>query len=166
MTRERTGALTRRAFLVGVGAAGGAGAMYAAMGALGLAPDHQQKDYTPPSRSDFALSGRGAGSVVILGAGIAGLATAYELGKAGYDCTILEARDRVGGRSLTLRGGDRLPELSGATQEARFGEGVYFNAGRPASPSGWSPSTTAASWACPSSCSSTRTPARTSSTKG
>ncbi|WP_338104593.1 flavin monoamine oxidase family protein [Microbispora catharanthi] len=128
-TRERTGALTRRAFLVGVGAAGGAGAMYAAMGALGLAPDDQQKDYTPPSRSDFALSGRGAGSVVILGAGIAGLAAAYELGKAGYDCTVLEARDRVGGRNLTLRGGDRLPELSGATQEARFGEGVYFNAG-------------------------------------
>ncbi|MFG1822418.1 flavin monoamine oxidase family protein [Microbispora bryophytorum] len=134
VTRDRTGALTRRAFLVGVGAAGGAGAMYAAMGALGLAPEDQQKDYTPPSRSDFALSGRGAGSVVILGAGIAGLATAYELGKAGYDCTILEARDRAGGRSLTLRGGDRLPELpgphqEGVTQEARFGEGVYFNAG-------------------------------------
>lgn len=129
MTRERTGALTRRAFLVGVGAAGGAGAMYAAMGALGLAPEDQPRDYTPPSRSDFALKGKGAASVVILGAGVAGLAAAYELGKAGYDCTILEARDRVGGRNLTLRGGDRLPELSGATQEARFGEGVYFNAG-------------------------------------
>ncbi|WP_405086812.1 flavin monoamine oxidase family protein [Microbispora sp. NBC_01389] len=129
VTRERTGAPTRRAFLVGIGAAGGAGAMYAAMGALGLAPDHQQKDYTPPSRSDFALTGRGAGSVVVLGAGVAGLAAAYELGKAGYDCTVLEASDRIGGRSLTLRGGDRLAELSGVTQEARFGEGVYFNAG-------------------------------------
>ncbi|MCT9931356.1 FAD-dependent oxidoreductase [Planotetraspora sp. A-T 1434] len=121
--------MTRRALLVGVGVAGGAGAMYAAMGALGLAPDRQQKDYAPPQRSDFALRGRGAAKVVILGAGVAGLAAAYELGKAGYDCTVLEARDRVGGRSLTLRGGDRLTELSGETQEARFGDGVYFNAG-------------------------------------
>ncbi|ETK31891.1 flavin monoamine oxidase family protein [Microbispora sp. ATCC PTA-5024] len=122
-------ALTRRALLVGLGAAGGAGAMYAAMGALGLAPDRQADDYTPPQRSDFTLRGRGAASVVILGAGVAGLTVAYELGKAGYDCTILEARDRIGGRSLTIRGGDRLPELSGETQEARFGEGIYFNAG-------------------------------------
>ncbi len=147
------GSLTRRSLLVGLGVAGGAGAMYAAMGVLGLAPDRQERDYTPPQRSDFALRGRAAAKVVILGAGVAGLAVAYELGKAGYDCTVLEARDRVGGRNLTLRGGDLLPELpdplassggGGArqvraqgtagtrearTQEARFGEGVYFNAG-------------------------------------
>ncbi|MEW9532665.1 flavin monoamine oxidase family protein [Microbispora sp. NPDC049125] len=126
---DRDGVLTRRALLVGLGAAGGAGAMYAAMGALGLAPNSQPKDYTPPQRSDFALTGRGAASVVILGAGVAGLATAYELGKAGYDCTILEARDRVGGRSMTLRGGDRVAEISGQTQQVKFGDGVYFNAG-------------------------------------
>ncbi|HLL95859.1 MAG TPA: FAD-dependent oxidoreductase, partial [Spirosoma sp.] len=33
-----------------------------------------------------------ARKVVILGAGLAGMATAYELGKLGYDCTVLEAR--------------------------------------------------------------------------
>ncbi|MFF3669109.1 flavin monoamine oxidase family protein [Microtetraspora malaysiensis] len=125
--RGRT--LTRRGLLVGLGAAGGAGAMYAAMGALGLAPDRQTRDYTPPRKSDFTLNGRAGATVVILGAGVAGLACAYELGKAGYDCTILEARDQVGGRNLTLRRGDRLPEISGKTQEATFGEGVYFNAG-------------------------------------
>ncbi len=123
------GGLTRRALLVGLGAAGGAGAMYAAMGVLGLAPDRQRSDYTPPQPSDFALRGKAAAKVVILGGGVAGLACAYELGKAGYDCTVLEARDRVGGRNRTLRGGDRLVDLSGETQEARFGEGVYFNAG-------------------------------------
>src|SRR5690606_36926510 len=141
------GSLTRRALLVGIGVAGGAGAMYAAMGVLGLAPDRQPSDYTPPQRFDFALRGRVAAKVVVLGAGVAGLAVAYELGKAGYDCTVLEARDRVGGRVLTIRGGDRLTELPGplassggggarrvrdreaAVQEARFGEGVYFNAG-------------------------------------
>ncbi|SDQ39429.1 flavin monoamine oxidase family protein [Thermostaphylospora chromogena] len=121
--------LTRRALLVGVGAAGGAGAMFAAMGALGLAPVEQRTEFTPPQPSDFRLTGRGAAKVVVLGAGVAGLTCAYELGKAGYECTVLEARDRVGGRSLTVRGGDEVPELSGETQRAEYGEDVYFNAG-------------------------------------
>ncbi|MFC0550083.1 flavin monoamine oxidase family protein [Planotetraspora thailandica] len=132
MTAEdenKKGVVTRRALLVGLGVAGGAGAMYAAMGVLGLAPDNQARGYAPPQRSDFSLRGRAAAKVVILGAGVAGLATAYELGKAGYDCTVLEARDRIGGRSLTIRGGDRLPEMSGETQQAAYGDGVYFNAG-------------------------------------
>jgi monoamine oxidase len=41
--------------------------------------------------------------IVIIGAGLAGLSAGYELSQAGYDVTILEARDRVGGRVLTLR---------------------------------------------------------------
>ncbi|GAA2848759.1 flavin monoamine oxidase family protein [Streptosporangium fragile] len=123
------GGLTRRALLVGVGAAGGAGAMFAAMGALGLAPESQERDFVPPQRSDFSLTGRGAAKVVVLGGSIAGLTCAYELGKAGYDCTVLEASDRVGGRTITLRAGDRLDELGGETQTAAFEEGTYFNAG-------------------------------------
>ena len=43
--------------------------------------------------------------VAVIGAGMAGLSAAYELGKAGYDCAVLEARDRVGGRSWTIRRG-------------------------------------------------------------
>ena len=35
--------------------------------------------------------------VVIRGAGIAGLVCAWELRKAGFDCTILESRQRPGG---------------------------------------------------------------------
>ena len=42
------------------------------------------------------------GSVVILGAGIAGLVAALELEKRGIDVTVLEARQRVGGRVWTL----------------------------------------------------------------
>ncbi|MEV0594034.1 flavin monoamine oxidase family protein [Nonomuraea cavernae] len=121
--------LTRRGLLVGIGAVGGAGAMYAAMGALGLAPAEQDKTFDPPRAGDFSLRGRAASTVVILGAGVAGLTAAYELGKAGYDCTLLEARPKAGGRNLTLRGGDRLTELNGPAQEVTFGEGVYFNAG-------------------------------------
>jgi len=40
--------------------------------------------------------------VVVVGAGFAGLACAAELRAAGYETTILEARDRVGGRVHTL----------------------------------------------------------------
>src|SRR5262249_57456013 len=54
--------------------------------------------------------GAGAGRdgpawIVVLGAGLAGLAATYELTQAGLDVTVLEARTRPGGRVLTLRDG-------------------------------------------------------------
>src|SRR5690349_9845740 len=71
-------ALTRRALLEQIGKAGGLGAAYMAMEALGLAIP------TPAGAESFALpkaSGSGR-SVVVLGAGIAGLVSAYELQRA------------------------------------------------------------------------------------
>ena len=50
--------------------------------------------------------------VVVIGAGFAGLAAAYELSRAGADVTVLEARNRVGGRVLSFR--DLVP---GGTME-------------------------------------------------
>jgi monoamine oxidase len=41
--------------------------------------------------------------VIVLGAGAAGLTAATELGNAGLSVLILEARERIGGRILTLR---------------------------------------------------------------
>jgi len=41
--------------------------------------------------------------IIVVGAGMAGLVAGYELQQAGHDVKILEARERVGGRILTLR---------------------------------------------------------------
>ena len=41
--------------------------------------------------------------VIVIGAGAAGLAAAAELGRAGLSVSILEARDRIGGRMFTQR---------------------------------------------------------------
>ena len=51
----------------------------------------------------FGVSARQkAGRVVVIGAGFSGLAAAYELSKAGYDVTVAEARNRVGGRVISF----------------------------------------------------------------
>lgn len=42
-------------------------------------------------------------SVIVAGAGLAGLSAAYQLAKAGYRVTLIEARMRPGGRVFTLR---------------------------------------------------------------
>jgi monoamine oxidase len=44
----------------------------------------------------------GAGRIVVVGAGFSGLAAAYELSKAGYEVTVVEARNRVGGRVISF----------------------------------------------------------------
>jgi len=118
-------AVSRRDILMRVGAAGGASAMLAAMNLLGLAPA------SPASAAGFALppaSGNGK-SVVVLGAGIAGLVAAYELQQAGYRVSLLEARNRVGGRVWTIRGGEMVDQIDRPLQQAQFSQGQYFNAG-------------------------------------
>jgi hypothetical protein len=48
-----------------------------------------------------------SGAVLVLGAGIAGLKAGLDLANAGYNVTILEARNRIGGRidTITTAGG-------------------------------------------------------------
>ena len=115
--------MRRRDLLSLIGAAAGGSALYLAMTALGHA---QESDYRGP----IALSGRPSGvSVLILGAGIAGMVAALELRKAGYRVQVLEYNNRVGGRTWTIRGGDSYTELGGATQQCRFDAGLYLNPG-------------------------------------
>ena len=49
--------------------------------------------------------------VLVVGAGFAGLTAARELAGAGLDVQVLEARDRVGGRTLSQSVGDRPEDL-------------------------------------------------------
>jgi len=74
---------------------------------------------------------RANANVIILGAGVSGLVAGWELTKRGYNVTILEARDRVGGLNWTVTRGDSHTELGagGETQVCEFDPGMYLNAG-------------------------------------
>jgi monoamine oxidase len=118
--------MNRRTLLKLVGRAGGAAAVFTSMKAMGLLPSAARGATRPKL---VAQSGDGV-KVAILGAGIAGLTSAYELSKAGYDCTVLEALDRPGGRNWTVRGGDVIEEME-SSQTCPFDrdESLYFNVG-------------------------------------
>ncbi len=117
--------LTRREFLMRAGQAGGYSAAFVLMQSLGLLAIPEAAGEASPLR---LVDGKGA-RVVILGGGIAGLVSAYELGKAGWSCTILEARQRPGGRNWSIRAGTQVEFTDGARQTCTFDEGHYFNAG-------------------------------------
>jgi monoamine oxidase len=40
--------------------------------------------------------------VVVVGAGLSGLQAAYEIQKSGFSCVVLEARNRVGGKTWSI----------------------------------------------------------------
>lgn len=112
--------LTRRNFLSTLSLV--TGAAYPGMMAMGMikeAPAHKMQ-----------LHGDGKGKkVILLGAGLAGMASAYELTKLGYQCTILEARERAGGRVFSVRKGSVNEETVNGKIVADFDEGMYYNAG-------------------------------------
>ncbi|HVJ28115.1 MAG TPA: FAD-dependent oxidoreductase, partial [Vicinamibacterales bacterium] len=83
-------------------------------------------------RIGFAMPQGKAGRVVVIGAGFSGLAAAYELTRAGYDVTVVEARNRVGGRVISFS--DMVPgknvegggELIGSNHPTWMGYGKQF----------------------------------------
>jgi monoamine oxidase len=121
---------TRRDLLRQVVRLGGYRATYLTMQAMGLIGSAAIAE--PLALESGARHGT---KVVVLGAGVAGLSAAYELGKAGYACTVLEARDRVGGRNWTIRRGSALTMTDGTRQVCEFDEGLYWNAGAARLPS-------------------------------
>jgi monoamine oxidase len=123
MTENDVPAISRRKLLARIGTAAGSSVMYQAMTSLGLAAE---SGYKGPIRLDGDPKGA---SVLILGAGIAGLVAALELRRAGYRVRVLEYNDRAGGRCWSLRGGDRYVELGGAEQSCGFDRDLYLNPG-------------------------------------
>jgi monoamine oxidase len=120
---EKPQSVSKREFLEACAAIGGASAVMLALNgcALGFASTAE----APPD-----LMGRSEGTrVLILGAGLAGMTAAYELGLRGYDCQILEARPFAGGRCQSSRAGFKTTQVNGETRTCEFDEGQYFNHG-------------------------------------
>jgi monoamine oxidase len=62
-------------------------------------------------------------TVIVVGAGLAGLAAARRLVARGHEVTVVEARDRVGGRTEGLVLADGTPQWNGYMEGAvRSGE--------------------------------------------
>lgn len=116
--------MNRRDFLLRAGQAGGYTAAFALMQSLDLAPAA-----TLVTQKNWSKEAGRKQNVIILGAGIAGLCAAYELQRAGFKVTVLEARERPGGRNWTIRDGDEIEFCDGTTQTAEWQSSSYFNAG-------------------------------------
>jgi monoamine oxidase len=121
--QDEAAVLRRRDLLSLIGAMAGSAAMYHAMTSLGFASESR---YRGPIRLEGNPKGA---SVLVLGAGLAGMTAALELRNAGYQVQVLEFNGRAGGRNWTLRGGDSFAELGGATQTCEFEPGLYINPG-------------------------------------
>jgi monoamine oxidase len=92
--------------------------------------EYSMQDYLEVVRQGITkkFDGDNPKKVVIVGAGLAGLAAGYELKRAGHNPVILEAQQRVGGRVYTLRdpfteglyaevGAMRIPRAHALTME-------------------------------------------------
>src|ERR1700738_888973 len=123
MQGEPSNAMSRRDLLSLIGAMAGSAAMYHAMTSLGFASESR---YQGPIKLEGDAKGA---SVLILGAGLAGMTAALELRNAGYKVQLLEYNARAGGRNWTLRGGDSFTELGGFKQTCEFEPGLYINPG-------------------------------------
>ena len=123
VSSERPESLSKREFLEAAAAVGGAAAVLTALDGWGIGLASAAE--APPNLTGGANGTR----VLILGAGLAGMTAAYELGLRGYECQVLEARSYAGGRCQSARAGFTTEEVDGSTRTCEFDEGQYFNHG-------------------------------------
>lgn len=132
--------ITRREALTRIAALGGSAPFIKAMGALGLM-SVSGNAYSGAVCSDLddvpGDIGKGK-TVAIIGAGLSGLVTAYELSGLGFECHVFEADKRAKGRTFTVRpdGGpdSYYQEVGRAREVCAFDEvdgpgSLYFEAG-------------------------------------
>jgi monoamine oxidase len=127
MDRTGAGGMSRRTLLGGGLAAAGALALPWPVRAMGTASDVPD--------ATVAASASLTADVVVVGAGLAGLVAARNLTSAGLHAIVLEARDRVGGRTLNYQlsngrvievGGQWVGPLPDETPVSTFpGQAVY-----------------------------------------
>lgn len=123
-------AQSRRQFLERLAGSAGVAMTYEAMTAMGLLAVPARTAHAFSLQGSAPSNGGAGARVVVLGGGLAGMATAYELGKLGYDVTVLEARMRPGGRCHTVKKGTASEEDGlASSQVCGFDEGQYFNPG-------------------------------------
>jgi oxygen-dependent protoporphyrinogen oxidase len=63
-------------------------------------------------------------TAAVIGAGIAGTSAAYQLKKAGFDVTIFEERDRVGGRIWSIQQGEFMMDLGTSAYLGTYKEAI------------------------------------------
>lgn len=111
--------MDRRSFLKTAGAV---------WGSSFLPQIHEALESDRPKRTDASESGSGqAKSVIIVGGGIGGLTTGYELMKRGHEVTVMEATGEPGGHVRTLEDGlaDGLYADLGAEHFTEPGYEIY-----------------------------------------
>lgn len=118
--------ISRRTFVDAIGRTAGLAGLQRTLGILGVLPISAAYARSPELSPNHGQHKK----VVILGAGVAGLTAAYRLKNAGYDCIVLEARARPGGRVWTLRAGDEIVETT-SRQRVNWDDKrhLYLNAG-------------------------------------
>ena len=123
MDDQKKPPMSRRDLFGMIGTMAGSAVMLQAMNSLAYGAE---AGYSGPPKLSGDVKGA---TVLILGAGLAGMVSAYDLRKAGYTVQILEYQNRSGGRNWSLYGGDKYTELGGFTQNVQFDKGLYLNPG-------------------------------------